>query len=169
MTAVLASAILGVFIILIIALSVHQFLLDGPTEEIVEEGDLETFLDERNLRLIERVFDAADYRWLRDELGYPDLARSLARTRKQLAMRWLRALHRSFHLTVRLNEGLPSEDSVTGNFRDWRLTVASIRFHFLLGYALVVVGLFGPYDRLLPSFSWRYLIPAPGLGKYRHG
>jgi hypothetical protein len=40
----------------------------------------------------------------------------------------------------------------------------TLRFQFLLSYALLVVRLFGPYHRLLPSFTW---VPFPQKSAYR--
>jgi hypothetical protein len=40
----------------------------------------------------------------------------------------------------------------------WHMLWLTVRFQFLLSYALLVVKLFGLYHRLMPSFTW---IPFP--------
>jgi hypothetical protein len=124
--------------------------------------------DETSLRVALRLFDSADYLWLRDELGFPDLARSLARSRKHLSLRWFENLKFSFREMVRTPEPTASESS-NNFFGDWRLLLLTLRFHFFLTYAVLVTQLFGPYHRLVPSLNWRHFIPEAVLHKTRLG
>lgn len=105
------------------------------------------------LNLSRRVFDPADYRWLRDELCFPQAAEALARDRKRLAVKWLRALRRQFKELVRLPE-TAAEGSAPSARSSWRLLGLTLRFQFLLAYAILVVRLFGPYHRLVPPLAW---------------
>ena len=114
------------------------------------------------LSLSEIIFDRGDYLWLRDKVGLPRLARALARSRQQMALRWLRALRRSFDDLVRLPEPLPAGSHASDTPRNWHMLWLTLRFHLLLGYALFVVSFFGPYHRLLPSLGWMHSLS--GLG-----
>ncbi len=104
------------------------------------------------LIVAERIFDPGDYRWLREDLCFPQAAETLARHRRQLAIQWLRALRASFKEIVRQPES-PGE-TPRDDIHSWQLLGETIRIHFLLGYALFVVRVFGPYHRLVPSFGW---------------
>jgi hypothetical protein len=113
--------------------------------------------DARWLNLSERIFDPSDARWLKEELAFPTLAEVLTLGRKRLAIRWLEALQSSFEEVVRtpdLTLGEASEASPRGN---WQMLWLTLRFKLLISYALIVVKLFGPYHRLIPSFSWNPL------------
>jgi len=111
-------------------------------------------MDESALYLAERIFSLSDYRWLRDELGFPHLARELARHRRNLAIQWLRGFRSSFNQLVRAAQLDKREESTNTGPPGWGILFLTLRFHFLLSYALVVVRLFGPYHRLVPSFGW---------------
>jgi len=112
----------------------------------------------RWLRLSERIFDPSDIRWLEDELAFPKLAACLRLGRKHLAISWLEALQASFDELVRTPAASSSEAAEGRPLDGWRMLWLTLRFKFLVWYALVAVRVFGPYHRLIPSFAW-----APGL------
>ena len=80
--------------------------------------------------------------------------------RKRLAVRWLEALQASFDDLVRTPDFAPSETSETNAAGSWQMLWLTVRFKLLVSYALLVVKLFGPYHRLIPSFSWVPFSPA---------
>ena len=126
-------------------------------------------LDDSGLDLAERIFDPGDYLWLRDEIGFPQLASELARQRKGLALKWLRCLRSSFNELIRASH---SSELSAADFRNpagWALTFNTLRFQLLLAYAMTVVWLFGPYTRIAPSFSWLGPILSRDLHKERYG
>jgi hypothetical protein len=106
------------------------------------------------LDLSERIFDPSDARWLAEELAFPKLAKSLSLERRKLAIHWLETLQASFDEVVRTPELNPSEVPAANSARSWQMLWLTMRFKFLVSYALVMVRLFGPYHRLIPSFSW---------------
>ena len=108
----------------------------------------------RWLDLSERIFDPSDAHWLQDELAFPKLAKALTLERKRLAIHWLEALQASFDEVVRTPELTPSEPPEASSAGSWQMLWLTIRFKLLVSYALFVVKLFGPYHRLIPSFSW---------------
>jgi hypothetical protein len=108
----------------------------------------------RWLGLSERIFDPSDARWLTEELAFPKLAESLTLGRKRLATRWLETLQASFDEVVRTPELTSSEDLTSNSAGSWQMLWLTVRFQLLVSYALLVVRLFGPYHRLIPSFSW---------------
>jgi hypothetical protein len=125
-------------------------------DELIEErkGFAPRVSSGRWLDLSERIFDPSDARWLEEELAFPKLANALTLDRKQLAIRWLEALQASFDELVRTPEIAPSSDPEASSAGGWRMLWLIIRFKFLVSYALLVVKLFGPYHRLIPSFAW---------------
>ncbi len=123
-------------------------------------------LDGSPLSLAERIFDPADYLWLRDKVCFSHLARILLRSRKQLALRWLKALRTSFDDVVRAPEPVSCKSSTNNAFQSWQLLWLILRFHFLLGYAMLVVRVFGPYHRLVPSLGWIGSTPDPTAEKF---
>jgi hypothetical protein len=125
-----------------------------PNESDADQG-LASHLRQANwLDLSERIFDPSDARWLREDLAFPRLADSLTDTRKELALRWLRALEASFDELVRTPDLALGETAETPSIASWKMLWLTVRFQFLLSYALLVVRLFGPYHRLIPSFNW---------------
>lgn len=112
----------------------------------------------RWLDLSERIFDPSDHRWLEQELAFPKLAKALVKARKQLAIQWLRALQSSFDDVVRAQGTALSEAPEDNSPAAWQMLWLTLRFKLLISYALFVVRVFGPYHRLLPSFSW---VPFP--------
>ena len=121
------------------------------------------------LSLAERIFDPADYKWLYDELCFPQAARALARHRKELALSWLRALRSSFKNLVRHADSVGSAEAQGNADSSWQLLWRTLRFYFLVSYALLVVHLFGPYHRLVPYFGWFDSVRQFGLRKMRIG
>lgn len=107
-----------------------------------------------SLTLVEQIFDRTDYLWLRDDVGFPTLAESLLRSRRQIALNWLRAVRKSFDELIRTPGPVPSAHDPTSAPESWDLLRFLLRFHLVLGYAIVVVRLFGPYHRLVPSLGW---------------
>ncbi len=139
--------------LIVVALLVRQNQSHEPAAR--EQHLIEDFSDDSWLSLAERIFDPADCLWLRDELGFPALAKTLARSRQQMALRWLRAARLSFEALLRLPEPLAAGGSVPGGSPpSWRLLWMTLRLHGLLAYATLVARLFGPYHRLVPSLRW---------------
>lgn len=165
----LPYAIIAVLMILVVVLLVREARTDEPTEAPLEREDAQGRWDEQFLNLSERIFDPADYFWLRHDLGHPHLARALARSRKRLALRWLRALKTSFDELIRTPDPAFQDGEATPRPASWHLLWLTLRFHFLLGYALWVVQLFGPYHRLIPPFAWVHGLPHASAGRGRFG
>ncbi len=125
----------------------------GPTEEIeICSGEVEASWEGPDLSLAERIFDHTDYFWLKDQVGFAPVAESLLRSRTQMALRWLRAVRNSFDKLVRIPGELPGKEAPARE--SWALLLLTLRFHLVVGYAILVVRLFGPYHRLIPSFGW---------------
>lgn len=153
MTSVVLNVVLAVLALTLAALLARQ----GPRNdrEAVDDRELVRGVgDGVNLDLVTRIFDAGDYRWLREGMGFPELAEKLLRHRQELALRWLRGLRCSFNELVRT----PQPGGATGGDHqesgDWPTLFLTLRFHLLLIYALTVVRLWGPYHRLVPSCGW---------------
>jgi hypothetical protein len=123
------------------------------TGRVGDDSNLHGMLEGPGFNLRERIFDPEDYRWLRQELSFPPAAEALARHRKQLALAWLKALRHSFKELVRTPESESPESQGSGA-GGWQLLLLTLRFHLLLNCTILVVYLFGPYHRLIPSFSW---------------
>lgn len=123
-------------------------------------------LDGISLRLAERIFDARDPEWLDKDLCFPEAAAVLERHRKALAIQWLKALRNSFKAFVRMPEpatlGAAQSESSAG-----RLLWLTLRFHFLINYALLMVRLFGPYHRMVPILGTLRSVRNLGLWKSR--
>jgi hypothetical protein len=154
MTELILFAILAILLLAASFALARSGQIADPTE-IQESQDLAQGLwDGSCLSLAERIFDPADFKWLRDELYFPQAAQVLARHRKELAVNWLKALRSSFKNFVRSAD---PTDSGTAHARDvsgWQLLWLTLRFHFLVSYAILIVRLFGPYHRLVPYFGW---------------
>jgi hypothetical protein len=155
----LPYAIIAILIILLIAALVRGPAPEGPGTAWEEDDRAFGVQDDRFLSLSERLFDPSDYLWLRDELGFPHLASVLARSRKQLAIQWLRTLNDSFEALVRTPDPVLSNESTDIPQDSWKLLWLTLRFHGLILYALAVVRLFGPYHRLIPALDWQRYIP----------
>lgn len=140
----------------------------GPLSDREKDCTI-VLLDDFSLDLAERIFDPGDFRWLHDEIGFPELAHELERQRKALALRWLWCLRTSFNELVRapVSAGMP-----VGDDRDstgWGATFQTLRFQILLAYAMLVVWMFGPYTRIAPSFGWLHPLMTRGAHKERYG
>ncbi len=152
--------LLGLGVVTLAWALVRQPITDKPRPEESRKECFSGLWETPRLRIAERIFDAADFHWLRDEIVHPELARALARARKQIALEWLKAVRLSFDHLVRTPAPVaPSPEPVP------RLLWMSLRFRILLGYATLVVRLFGPYHRLIWSFdflaTFSRLRPAP--------
>jgi len=147
------AAIAIAFLIVIVALLRKRQPLD-PDESLTERSCSPSIGNGRWLDLSERIFDPSDARWLEEELAFPKLAKTLIIGRKRLAIRWLEALQASFEEVVRTREAVPSEAPEASSPGSWQMLWLTIRFKLLVSYALFVVKVFGPYHRLIPSFSW---------------
>lgn len=108
--------------------------------------------EESGLVLGERIFDPADCRWLRDEIGHRDLERVLARERRRAALQWLKAIKSSFDDLVLLPASAYANTQAA--LPDWKMFWLTFRFHALVGSAILAVRLFGPYHRLIPPLNW---------------
>lgn len=115
--------------------------------------------EDAGLRLAEKVFDSGDYFWLRDEVGFPELAGILKRTRQDMALKWLQALRRSFHTLVLIPEATPAGGETESSLNSWKMLWLTLRFQFVLAYAIFVVKYFGPYHRLIPFVQWARINP----------
>ena len=153
MTTLTYAAIAIAFLILVIRLRRKRPPLDMD-EAFTQKSYAPRIGNRRWLHLSERIFDPTDARWLAEELGFPKLANALIIDRKRLAIRWLEALQASFEEVVRTPELAPSEAPEMGIANSWQMLWLTLRFKFLVSYALLVVKLLGPYHRLIPSFSW---------------
>jgi hypothetical protein len=147
------AAIAIAFLILVIGLLRKPRRRDLD-ETLTEKSYAPSIGTGRWLQLSERIFDPSDARWLQEELAFPKLASALTLERKRLAIRWLEALQAAFDDLVRTPELAPSEAPGANPASGWQMLWLTIRFKLLVSYALLVVKLFGPYHRLIPSFSW---------------
>ncbi len=147
-------SIIAILTVIVVALLLRARREDGFSEIETSQESVEGFWEGPGVELAERIFSPTDYYWLRNELRYPTLAESLRRHRKHLALKWLNAVRSSFSEMVRTPE--PASHSRTGGEtpESWQLLRLTLRFHLLLSYAILVVRLFGPYHRLIPSFTW---------------
>ena len=154
MTAVLAYCALA----LLILVAVVSLLCARRAETVpaVQSDQAETAIpwEESDFSLAEQIFDRADYDWLRDQVGFSALAESLLRTRTQMALQWLRAVRRSFDKLARTPSDAPVATDPATTRESWNLLSLTLRFHLIVGYAILIVRVFGPYHRLIPSFGW---------------
>jgi hypothetical protein len=154
-----AAAVLFLLLVLgLIRRTRHQEMSECPPEPFSFGAT-----DGRWLGLSERIFDPSDARWLAEELAFPQLAATLTRARKQMAVRWLETLQSSFDEVVRtpgLNtDEFPESDPYMG----WRMLWLTLRFKVLVSYALFIVKTLGPYHRLIPAGTWSPLVGANKL------
>jgi hypothetical protein len=150
MTMLIYSAVAISFLILVVILLRNSQPLDAE-DSLTETACRPNLGNGRWIDLSERIFDPSDARWLREELAFPTLANALIVARRRLAIHWLEALQASFNEVVRVREVATSEARSPGS---WHMLWLIVRFKLLLAYALFVVKVFGPYHRLIPSFSW---------------
>ena len=161
MTMLTYASIAIAFLVLVLVFFTRAKSND-PDQGATHKDQAQHFGDERWLSLSECIFNPSDARWLRDELSFPELALSLTHARKQLAIQWLKALQVSFNTMVRTTTLSPLHNPGANSIESWRLLWLTVRFQFLLTYALMMVKLFGPYHRLIPSFAW---VPFPKEGE----
>jgi hypothetical protein len=155
MITLIYAAIAIAFLILVRCLS-RRTRSHEPDECIPDNHPSPSIGNWHWLQLSERIFDPSDARWLAEELAFPKLANALILGRKRLAIRWLEALQASFHEVVRTPELTPSEAVEASAVSSWQMLWLTLRFKLLVSYALVVVKLFGPYHRLIPSISYSW-------------
>ena len=161
-------ASLAVLLLLLVFFLISPAKPEATAEETLPKHRAQDLGDEHWLSLSQLIFDPSDSRWLRDELGFPRLARSLAQTRKQLAIRWLISLRRSFDELIRTPEvELNDGDLSSPPLRGWRILWLAVRFYALVSYALLVVRIFGPYHRLYPALGWTRFVEGRGLLRTR--
>jgi hypothetical protein len=158
MTAVFIYSAFALFLIVALVLLIRRRRADALREAEVRPDEVGPFWEGSELALAERIFDRGDYLWLRDEVGSPAVADSLLRHRRRIALRWLSAVRRSFDELVRTPGPAFPGRAVSATPEGWQLLWLTLRFHFILGYAFLVVWLFGPYHRLIPSFGWMRLL-----------
>ncbi|HZP02558.1 MAG TPA: hypothetical protein VFD30_19915 [Terriglobia bacterium] len=151
MTSILIYPALAV---LVLALAILLARRNRPAPLVLEgQGKFgQELWEDAGLRLAERVFDSSDYFWLRDEVGFPELACVLKQTRQSIALDWLLALRRSFHQLVLIPETASPGGGRESGLRSWMMLWHTLRFQFVLAYAIFVVRHFGPYHRMIPFF-----------------
>jgi hypothetical protein len=154
MTATLIYALIALLIIVLAAFLTRRRHNEGTASGQAGKDYLPSLWDGPSLTLAERIFDSTDYIWLREEIGQPHLAQMLTRSRKRLALRWLRALERSFEELVCVPNPLPPHDNPDPAFSTWQLLWLTLRIRCLLSYAYLTVWIFGPYHRLVPPLDW---------------
>jgi len=169
MTAALIYALIAIGIIVIVALLLRPRYESAGAEAKLGEEYVKGLWSGPGWSLAERIFDSSDYLWLRNGLGFPQLAEALARSRQQMAIRWLKAVQRSFDELVRTPEPLLSHSATSDAYGSWELLRITLRFHMILGYAFLVVRFFGPYHRLVPSFGWMRWLPGTHSQRERYG
>jgi hypothetical protein len=153
MTTLIYASIAIVFLLLILGLR-HKPQSQDPEEALSVKVSAPSINNGRWLDLSERIFDPSDACWLEEELAFPKLAKALTLGRQQLAIRWLESLQASFNEVVRTPELVLNDTSTQMSPGSWRMLWLTVRFKVFVSYALLVVKLFGPYHRLMPSFSW---------------
>jgi len=149
MTFLLVYATIAALLILVVAYLVRSVQAEEPVEPVFDKEHNSNWWNSFGLRLGERIFDSSDYFWLRDQLSLPRLAEALAQHRRQLAIHWLKALRQSFVELIRTPGDFPH--AASGSFESWHLLWLTLRIQYRLGYALLIVRLFGPYAPLVPS------------------
>jgi len=147
------GAIAIAFLILVIGF-VRKSLNQEPEEAQTEASYAPRVGNGRWLALSERIFDPCDARWLAEELAFPKLAKALTLDRRRLAIHWLEALQGSFDQLIRTPVFAANGGLDPSGVTSWRMLWLTLRFKLLVSYALFVVKVFGPYHRLIPSFSW---------------
>ena len=167
MMAALPYVFVAILIIVIAALLVRERQPAEPRDVATGEYRLFHPGNGQFMKMSDCIFKADDFLWLRDKLGRADLARALARNRKQLAIQWLKSLRGSFNELVRTPEPTPRPGAANRGPASWGLLWLTLRFHLLLVYALFVVRTFGPYHRLLPTLGWRRFLPESASPKHR--
>ena len=159
MSSLFAYSIIALLVVIVAALLLRPRYENASAEPGIGDEYVKGLWDGPGWSLAERIFDSSDYLWLRDELGFPQLAEALIRSRQQMAIKWLKAVRRSFDELVRTPEPLLPSGTTSNDPGSWELLRLTLRFHLILGYAFLVVRFFGPYHRLVPSFGWMRWLP----------
>lgn len=162
MSQLILYLVIAVAILLLAAWLARETSARDEFELEAEQELAKCLFDFNCLEMINRIFDPADYRWLHDELCFAQGAELLARQRKRLAIQWLKALRSSFKELIRVPESSAIEEPPT-ELSGWELLRLTLRFQLLLGYALLVVRLFGPYHQLVPHFGGFQTLRGLGL------
>lgn len=148
---VLAYSALAVILIVLVAILLRRSPSPVRPRELRPDYS-RGVLDGSNFALALRLFDSSDFLWLRDAIGFPQLAWELERQRRRLALCWVEDLRREFLEHVRTPDPqIHDEDPF--RLRRARLG-ATLRIHLLLVYAHFVIRFFGPYHRLVPPLDW---------------
>jgi hypothetical protein len=150
---------------LVLTVSLARAGMRRVTEDSLQAAEprCHAVADASFLQLGDKIFDPQDYRWLRHGLSFPGAAEELARHRRKLATEWLKTLRNSFQEMVRMPESDSGDSASESALSSWRLLWLTLRFQFLVGYALFVVRFFGPYHQLIPSFAWMDSLPRLAL------
>jgi hypothetical protein len=159
MSSLLAYSIIALLVVIVAALLLRPRYKSAGAETEISKEYAEGLWDGPGWILAERIFDSSDYLWLRDELRFPQLAEALVHSRRQMAIKWLRAVRKSFDELVRTPEPLLPSGAPSDAPGSWELLRLTLRFHLILGYAFLVVRFFGPYHRLVPAFGWMRWLP----------
>ena len=161
-----------VIAVLILAIAVMLARQDHSPIDVETETGKEfnrNLLEKSCLDLAERIFDPADYRWLRDDLCFPQAARALARHRKEMALRWLRGMRSSFNELVREPLPIGEMGGPDEGLPGWAMAFHTLRFHAMLSFAMIMVWTFGPYHGIVPSFNWLWGVSGAHYRKNRYG
>lgn len=169
MTFILPYVVIAVLILAIAVMLARQdhYPIDVETETGKEFN--RNLLEKSCLDLAERIFDPADYRWLRDDLCFPQLARVLARHRKAMALRWLQGMRHSFNELVREPLPIGEMGGPDEGLPGWAMAFHTLRFHATLSYAIIMVWTFGPYHGIVHSFDWLRIASVAEYRKGRYG
>jgi hypothetical protein len=155
MTSTMIFSALGM--LLLLSVTILLFVRREGRADTSEESPLSDveLWSAQGLSVAERIFDPSDYYWLKDQVRFPAVARSLRRERQRMALDWLRAVRRSFNDLLKTPAAPLEAGSVPRDSGEsWSLLRQALRFHLVLGYAYLVVRFFGPYHNLVPSFRW---------------
>jgi len=169
MTTALVYALIGIGTIVLVGLLLRPSRERAAADAEISGEHVRGLWEGSGLSLAERILDPADYLWLRDELGFPELAEALARSRRQMALKWLRAVRRSFDELVRTPELGPAAGHANDSAESWQLLRLTLRFHLVLGYAFLVVWFCGPYHRLILPTGWVQSLPTFGRARNSYG
>ena len=161
-------AAIAVLVILVVAVLHRAASQDSPVHAETDHQSSRGLWEGSGLTVAEKIFDRTDYLWLRDKVGFPPLARSLARSRQQIALKWLKALRRSFEDAV-LTPAAPDQAAPPNGPGSWEMLWPTLRFHLLLAYATLVVRWFGPYARLIPPLGGMRTPSTPYSHRERYG
>jgi len=166
---VIAYAAIAVLVILVVAVLYRTASEDKSLRAETDHQIARGLWEGSGLSVAEKIFDRTDYLWLRDKVGFPSLARSLARSRQQIALKWLKALRRSFEDVVLTPAAAPNQAAPPNGPGSWEMLWPTLRFHLLLAYATLVVRWFGPYHRLIPPLGGMRTPSEPYSHRDRYG